>query len=253
MKLNYVVEGEGPWVTLSHAVGCNLSMWDEQAALLVREGFRVLRFDTRGHGGSEAPAGRYTLDELADDVHALLAELGIARTHWVGLSLGGMIGETYALRYPGVFTRMVLADTSARLPPGADRLWAERARTALEEGMAALVDATLARWFTEGFRAARPEVMARIAAAIRSTPAAGYAGCCHAIGQLDLLDRLHDIRCPVSVVVGEQDPATPPAMSRQIQEAIDGAELVVIPDAAHIANIEQPAAFNAALLDFLRR
>jgi 3-oxoadipate enol-lactonase len=193
MQLAHLVEGDGPWVTLSHSLACNMSMWDEQAALLVRHGYKVLRFDTRGHGRSPAPPGEYTLDDLADDVHELFAALGITRTHWVGLSMGGMIGETYALEHPGVFASIVLADTTSRRPPGADRMWGERITVAREQGMDALVESTLARWFTEQYRHARPDVMARIGDDIRNTPVAGFAGCCHAISKVDLLDRLPEI------------------------------------------------------------
>lgn len=253
MKLNYTIEGNGPWVTMSHSLACNLSMWDEQAALLVSEGYKVLRFDTRGHGRSPAPDALYTLDELAEDVHELFATLGITRTHWVGLSMGGMIGETYALNHPGVFQTMVLADTTSRRPDGADKMWGDRMQLAREHGMDALVESTLARWFTEPYRKARPDVMARIGADIRATPVPGFAGCCHAISKVDLLERLPEIRCPVYVIVGEHDHGTPPEMARQIHENLPGSELLVIPSAAHLSNVEQPEIFNRALVDFLRR
>lgn len=251
MKLNHLIEGEGPWVTMSHSLACNISMWDEQAALLVAKGYRVLRFDTRGHGRSPAPPGAYTLEALADDVHELFAALGITRTHWVGLSMGGMIGETYALKYPGVFASMVLADTTSKRPPGADQMWGERIRIAQEQGMEALVESTLARWFTEPYRKTRPDVMARIGSDIRATPVAGFAGCCHAISKVDLVDRLPEISCPVLIMVGEHDHGTPPDMARQIHANLPGSQLLVIPSAAHLSNIEQPEIFNRALLDFL--
>ncbi len=251
VELNCVIEGDGPWVTMSHSLACNISMWDEQAALLVRHGYKVLRFDTRGHGASSAPPASYTLDDLADDLHGLLAALGIRRTHWVGLSMGGMIGETYALKYPGVFASMVLADTTSRRPPGADQMWGERIRVAETKGMDALVESTLARWFTEPYRAARPDVMERIGSDIRRTPVAGFAGCCHAISKVDLLDRLPEIRVPVLIMVGEHDHGTPPEMAREIHRNLPGSELVIIRSAAHLSNIEQPEVFNDALLGFL--
>jgi len=251
MKLNYLVEGDGPWVAMSHSLACNISMWDEQAALLVKQGYRVLRFDTRGHGRSPAPTGNYTLEQLADDVHELFAALGVKRTHWVGLSMGGMIGETYALQHPGVFESIVLADTTSRRPPGAEEMWGERMRIAREQGMEALVESTLARWFTGPYRKARPDVMARIGADIRNTPVAGFAGCCHAISKVDLLERLPEIRCPVLIMVGEHDHGTPPEMARQIHANLPGSSLLLIPSAAHLSNIEQPEIFNRALLEFL--
>ncbi|MGE5465573.1 MAG: alpha/beta fold hydrolase [Methanocella sp.] len=253
MNLHFRIEGEGPWVTMSHSLACNMSMWDEQAALLVRNGYRVLRFDTRGHGRSPAPPGDYTLEQLADDVHELFAKTGITRTHWVGLSMGGMIGETYALKYPGVFQSMVLADTTSRRPPGADTMWGERIRVAREQGMEALVETTLARWFTAPYRKARPDVMKRVGDDIRNTPVAGFAGCCHAIAKVDLLERLPEIECPVLIMVGEHDHGTPPEMARQIHENLPGSSLLVIASAAHLSNIEQPEIFNRALIEFLDR
>jgi 3-oxoadipate enol-lactonase len=252
IEINYAVEGEGPWLTLSHSLACDLSMWDEQLPQLTPR-FKVLRFDTRGHGASSAPPGSYTLEQMADDLHALFAALGIRRTHFVGLSMGGMIGETYALKHPGVFQSIVLADTTARRPPEAAAMWGERIRIAETQGMEALVESTLARWFTEPFRKARPEVMARFGTSIRSTPVAGFCGACAAIAKVDLLDRLKAIVCPALVMVGDQDHGTPPEMARQIHQNLRGSELVIIPSAAHISNVEQPESFNRALLGFLAR
>jgi len=250
IEVNYVIEGSGPWLTMSHSLASNLTMWDEQAQLLSKK-FKVLRYDTRGHGRSSAPPGPYTLDQLAEDVHALFVALGINETHWVGLSMGGMIGETFALKYPGVFQSMVLADTTSRRPPGAAQMWGERIRLAQEKGMAALVDSTLERWFTAPYRNARPDVMARIAEHIRTTPVAGYAGCSQAIAAIDVMDRLKEIKCPVLIMVGEEDHGTPPAAARQIQENLPGSELLIIASAAHFSNVEQPEVFNRAMLGFL--
>jgi 3-oxoadipate enol-lactonase len=252
IDIHYVIEGSGPWLTMSHSLACDLSSWDEQAQLLASR-FTVLRYDTRGHGGTSAPAGPYTLDELAEDAKALFEALGIERTHWVGLSMGGMIGETLALKYPRVLQSMVLADTTSRRPPDAARMWGERVRIAREQGMDALVESTLSRWFTEPFRASRRDVMGRIAQSIRSTPVEGYAGCCEAIASIDVLDRLKEIDMPALVIVGEHDHGTPPEMARQIHDNLRGSELVVIPSAAHLSNIEQPQAFNKALLAFYER
>ncbi|HSN39224.1 MAG TPA: 3-oxoadipate enol-lactonase [Burkholderiales bacterium] len=250
IEIHYEIAGEGPWVTLSHSLACNLHMWDDQMAALTPK-YKVLRFDTRGHGQSDAPPGPYTLEQMADDVKGLLDALGIRQTHWVGLSMGGMIGETFALKYPGVFRSMVLADTTSRRPPNAEQMWGERVKLAQEKGMGALVESTLARWFTEPYRNTHQDVMARIGSAIRNTPVAGFAGCCQAIAKIDLLDRLHEIKCPVLVMVGDQDHGTPPEMARQIHQNLPGSELRIISSAAHISNIEQTAAFNQALLGFL--
>lgn len=250
--INYSVEGKGPWVVMSHSLACDLTMWDQQAALLARH-HRVLRFDTRGHGGSDAPAGAYTLDLLAEDLHALLEALGIERPHFVGLSMGGMIGMRFAIAHPGRLRSLVLCDTTSRIPLEALPVWQERIRTAAERGMEPLVEPTLQRWFTAPFYRDNKAMMERVGAMIRHTPVAGYIGCCEAISKLDLTGRLAKIDCPACVIVGEQDIGTPVTMSRTIQEAIAGAELVVLPSASHLSNLEQPALFDKALADFLRR
>ena len=252
IDINYEIAGEGPWVTLSHSLACNLHMWDPQMNALTRR-YRVLRFDTRGHGASSAPPPPYTLEQMADDVKDLLDQLKIKQTHWVGLSMGGMIGETFALKYPGVFRSMVLADTTARRPPNAEQMWGERVKLAQEKGMDALVEVTLARWFTEPYRNAHKDVMARVGNDIRTTPVAGYAGACAAIAKVDVLDRLKEIKCPALVMVGEHDHGTPPEMARAIQQNLPGSELRILESAAHLSNIEQTAAFNAAMLAFLAK
>jgi 3-oxoadipate enol-lactonase len=249
IDLHYTVEGGGPWLVMSHSLACDSAMWDEQAALLAKR-FKVVRFDTRGHGRSDAPPGAYSLELLADDAKGLLDALGVRSAHWVGLSMGGMIGQTFALKYPGTFQSLVLADTTSYYPPEMAPLWADRIKTAQARGMEPLVEPTLGRWFTEPFRKSRPERVQPIADAIRSTPVAGYIGCCSAIPKINVTARLKEITCPALVIVGEQDPGTPVAMAKTIQENLPGAELVVIPSAAHLANIEQPGAFNHALTRF---
>jgi 3-oxoadipate enol-lactonase len=251
IELHYTVEGEGPWMTLSHSLACDSSMWDPQMALLTKR-FKVLRFDTRGHGQSDAPATDYTLDEMAADVHGLLTGLGITKTHWMGLSMGGMIGQAYALKHPGMFASMVLADTTSRRPPNAAAMWGERMQIARTKGMEGLVEPTLARWFTDAYRPAHPDVMAKIGKVIRNTPAAGYAGCCAAIAQIDFTDRLKEIKCPVLVLVGDQDHGTPVAMSEQIRDNLPGAKMQVIANASHISNVEQAEVFNHAIDTFLK-
>jgi 3-oxoadipate enol-lactonase len=251
IEINCVVEGDGPWLTMSNSLTCNLSMWDEQARLLSQD-FKVLRYDTRGHGETSATAGAYTLDQLADDAKGLLNALGVEQTHWVGLSLGGMIGEICALKYPGIFQSIALCDTTSRYPPEAALIWAERISIAQEKGMEALVESTLGRWFPEPYRNSHQDVMSRFAQMIETTPVAGYVGCCHAIPKINVTDRLKDIECPAIVIVGEQDAGTPVAMARDIHNALPGSSLVVIPAAGHLPNIDQPQAFNNALLGFLK-
>lgn len=252
IDINYEIEGDGPWVTMSHSLACNLHMWDEQMAALARK-YRVLRYDTRGHGQSSAPAGEYTLEQLADDVKGLLDGLNIRQTHWVGLSMGGMIGQAFALKYPGVFKSMVLADTTSRRPPDAAKMWGDRVTAAQEKGMDALVEGTLGRWFTEPYRSSRKDVMERIARNIRGTPVPGFVGCCHAISKVDFLDRLKEIKIPTLIMVGEQDMGTPPEAARAIHANLPGSELKIIASAAHLSNIEQAQVFNEAMLGFLDR
>ena len=250
IELNCTVQGSGPWVVMSHSLACDLHMWDQQAALLAND-YTVLRYDTRGHGMSDAPDAEYTLDMLAADARGLLDALGIKSCHWVGLSLGGMIGQAFALLYPGLLKSLVLADTTSRYPAEAKSIWDGRIATVKEKGMEPLVEGTLARWFTAGFLTTHRGACNRVAEMIRATPAAGYAGCCHAIPKINFASRLKEIACPTLVIVGEQDAGTPIEMSREIHAAMPGSELVVIPSASHLSNIEQPDAFNKALGAFL--
>jgi 3-oxoadipate enol-lactonase len=251
--VHYELHGrEGaPWLVLSHSLACSTRMWDEQIAAF-QDNYRILAYDTRGHGQSDAPSGPYTIELLADDLKALLDHLRISRAHFCGLSMGGMIGQAFALRYPGVFATLVLADTACRYPADAWPAWQERIRIAEANGTQPLVEPTLGRWFTEPYRKSHPDTMRRVGALIASTPVAGYIGCCHAIPKINFAARLQEIRCPILVIVGEADPGTPVAMAREIHDNAPGSKLVVIPDAAHLSNIEQSAAFNAALDEFLR-
>lgn len=237
-----------PWIVFSHSLACDHRMWDPQVPAL--RDYRVLRYDSRGHGASEAPAGDYPLEALADDLKGLLDALGIDSCHFVGLSMGGMIGQQFALRHPRRLASLTLADTTSRYPAEAASVWKQRLALVRSQGMDAIVPSTLERWFTAAFRAAQPEIVARIARMIRSTPVAGYAGCAHAISHIDLTARLPAIDCPTLVVVGDEDLGTPVSMSEEIVEAIPGARLQVLP-AAHLSNIEQAERFNTVLRQFL--
>jgi 3-oxoadipate enol-lactonase len=252
IEIHYEISGHGPWVTLSHSLACNLSMWDGQMKGLTRK-YTVLRYDTRGHGQSDAPAGTYTLEQLADDAKGLLDALGIEQTHWVGLSMGGMIGMAFALKYPGTLRSMVLADTTSQRAPDSAKLWEERLRIAREQGMEPLVENTIERFFTDPYRISNPHAVARIGNDIRNTPTAGYIGCLLAISKIDLTDRLKEIMCPAIILVGEHDQGTPVPMAQVIHQALPGSDLQIIPRAAHLSNIEQPEVFNKAMLDFLDR
>lgn len=250
IDINYEIEGDGPVVTFSHSLACNLSMWDEQARAL-KSRYRVLRYDTRGHGQSGAPAGAYTLDQLADDLKGLLDGLGISATHFVGLSMGGMIGQVFALKYPAMVQSLALCDTTSRYAPGAAAVWEERIKTVGAKGMEPMVGPTLERWFTAPFRARRKDLMDRVGTMIRSTPAPGYIGCCHALPKINVTERLRNVRCPALVIVGEDDPGTPVEMARDIHAALPIADLAVLCRASHLSNLEQPEEFNRALGGFL--
>jgi len=252
IETNYELYGKesAPWLVLSHSLACSVRMWDPQIAAL-KGSYRILAYDTRGHGGSEAPKGAYTLEMLADDLKALLDHLGAKSPHYCGLSMGGMIGQTFALKYPGVFRTLMLADTTSRYPAEAWPLWQDRIKIAEEKGMAPLVESTLQRWFTEPFRKSSPARVAAIGKLIASTPVAGYVGCCHAIPKINLTARLKEIKAPVLVLCGDKDPGTPPAMAEEIHRSAPGSKLVMIPNAAHLSNLENPAAFTKAMQDFL--
>ena len=247
-ELNYEVSGrEGaPWLVFSHSLACNVRMWDPTIAAL-KDKYRILNYDMRGHGQSAAPGGPYTLDMLADDVLGLMKELKIERATFIGLSIGGMIGQTLALRQTKLFDKMVLCDTGHSQPPEALKQWEERIRIAQTQGMKALVPSTMERWFTPPFR--ETPAAKKIADIIASTPVAGYVGCGQAIMKLNTTARLKDIKLPVLALTGEADPSA--AGTKYIGENVPGAKFVSIPQAAHISNVEQPEKFNQALRAFL--
>lgn len=253
VRIAYRVDGSRdasrPWLVFSHSLACDHTMWDPQMAEFAD--FRILRFDTRGHGKSSAPAGDYTLELLADDLKAVLDAVSIRRCHFVGLSMGGMIGQQFALKYPGRFASMTLADTTSRYPAEARAIWDERLALIRSRGMDAIVPSTLERWFTAAFREREPGTVARIGQLIRSTPVAGYAGCAHGISRIDLSARLAGIDCPVLVIVGDSDLGTPRSMAEEIVRSLPGARLHVIERAAHLSNVEQPVEFNHVLRQLL--
>jgi 3-oxoadipate enol-lactonase len=250
IDIHYAISGSGPVVTLAHSLATDLTLWDGVAARLEAR-FTVLRFDARGHGRTSAPEGPYDFPMLVADLIGLLDALGIERTHFVGLSMGGMLGQHCALAHPERLDKLALVSTASRTPAEAQAIWDERIALARRQGMTAHVEATLARWFTAPYRAAHPEVMARIGALIAATPVAGYAGWGAAIKTLDLTDKLGAIRAPTLVVCGADDPGTPPAAHRAIAEAIAGARLEIIPQASHQLVIEQEEPFLRLLTDFL--
>jgi len=251
VTLNYEIFGDsGAWVVLSHSLSCDLTMWGPQIDVL-RQNYRVLAFDTRGHGGSEATEGAYSLDQLALDSKMLLEGLQIDRPHWVGLSLGGMIGMIHAINFPNSFASLTLCDTTSRMPSENQSAWQERIDSARNNGMKGLVSNVLGRWFTDSFRSQpRPE-LDFVSNLIQQTPVAGYVGCCHAISAINCTDRLSEINVPVKIIVGDSDVSTPLSMSHEIQAAVPGSSLSIIVGASHLSNLEQPGQFNEVMLNFL--
>ncbi len=253
IRLHARIDGEsGPWVVMSNSLGCTLEMWDPQMPALAGR-FRVLRYDTRGHGRSEATPGAYSMELLADDLLALMDAAGVEKAWLVGLSMGGMLAQVAALKAQHRFHGLVLADTTSRYGPEVADFWANRARMALSEGLEPISRTTPARWFTPGFGERHPEVVGHYQAMLRGNDPVGYAGCCGAIPRIDVTDRLHELALPARVIVGEQDPSTTPEHARRIVAALPGADLVVLKDAAHLSNVEQPEAFSAAMLGLLDR
>jgi 3-oxoadipate enol-lactonase len=239
---------EAPVLVLGSSLGTTGAMWDANVEALSQR-FRLIRYDTRGHGGSPVPDGPYTMDELGADVLALLDGLGLERVHFCGLSIGGMIGTWLASEAPERVERLVLCCTVPHFPPR--ELWDERIETVRAEGIEPMVEPAIERWLPQEVRAAHPEAAEHLRALIRSTPPEGYAGCCEAIRDMDLRDRLARIEAPTLVVAGSQDPSTPAEKVRAIAEAVRGARYVELEGAAHIANMARPAEFERALLDHL--
>ncbi len=252
IALQYQLVGEGETITFVHALGLDGDSWWQQVEAL-QDSYRLLTYDVRGHGRSGKPPGPYSIDLFADDLYSLLEALGITRTHVVGLSMGGMIAQALAVAHPEKLHSLVLCDTSSGYTAEERQVFEQRARVAARQGMEPLVQPTLERWFTATFRASQPAVVERIAHTLRQNDPVAYAAACLAIGNVALTDRLGAVRCPTMVVVGEEDVGTPPAMARTIAQAIAGARLELIRQAAHLVPVEKAAIFNALLLDFLPR
>ena len=250
VSINFEIDGpEGaPWLVLSNSLLTNLSMWDEQVADL-KSSYRVLRYDQRGHGGTQATQGPYGFDLLVADVIALIDMLGIRRAHFCGLSMGGMTALFLAQRHPDRFDRIVACDCGPASTPASAQQWKERIEVAAKDGMEALVEPTIGRWFPPEFLATKAPVLDKVRQMIRSTPIAGFAGCAQALSDYDLRPGLGSIDRPTLLIVGTKDATL--AGIRQIKEAVRGAALVELAGAGHIANVEQPAAFTRAVRDFL--
>ncbi len=252
IDINYELTGKigAPVVMLSHSLACSLVMWQPQMAVL-ESAFQVLRFDTRGHGDSDAPQRSYSLEQLAMDAIGLMDALKIDAVHFVGLSMGGMIGQGLALDYADRLKSLTLCDTAAIMPDETQPIWQQRIEAAGKKGMQGQVDETLERWFRPEYLQQNPPEVEMIRRQILATPVTGYIGCCEAIRRLKYLDRLPGINLPTLIMVGEEDPGTPVAASEAMHERISDSRLVVLPSARHLSNIEQSEAFNAALMEFL--
>ncbi len=251
-KLNYQIEGpeDAPCITLSHALANNLTLWDDQAARLSGR-YRVLRYDQRGHGESEAPPAPYSFAMLMGDVIALWDALGIAKSHWAGLSIGGMMGYGLAQDHGGRMLSLIACDSRPDAPPDYQDYFQYRIDTARAHGMEGLVEPTVERWFTPETLAANPPVLDRVRAMIRTTDPVGHEGCCEALKTLSFGARLGEIAVPTLIIGGAKDKGAPPDVLAETAKAIPGAKHVVIDGAGHISNLENPAAFNAAVDEFL--
>jgi len=248
-QLRVALQGQGTPVVLSHALGADLHQWDALAAALAPR-HEVLRYDHRGHGGSAVPAGPYSQDDLVDDAARLIREWGRGPAVFVGLSMGGMVAQGLAVRYPELLRGVVIAHSSARYPDEARAAWAQRIAAIEQGGLAAIAEATMERWFTPGFRAAHAAVVERARATLLRTDPAGYIACGRAVACVDWLERLGAVKLPALVIAGTHDAGAPVAMSEAIAARIAGAELRVI-ESAHIGVAEQPQVFADAVSGFI--
>lgn len=248
-RLFYRADGpaDRPALLLSNSLGTTHAMWEPQMPALTKA-FRVVRYDSRGHGHSSVPPGPYDLAALGGDALALIDRLALQRVHVCGLSMGGMVAMWLAANAPTRVLRIVLANTSAKI--GAPDVWNKRIETVTAQGVAAIVDGVIERWFTAGFREREPGKVARIAKQLRAADPAGYVACCAAVRDMDLLDSLPRIKASALVIAGKHDAATPPDHAKLIAERIPGARMIAF-DAAHLSNVEAEASFTAAVLDFL--
>jgi 3-oxoadipate enol-lactonase len=245
------VEGpqDAPVLMLSNSLGTTLKMWDPQVEPFTQH-FRLVRYDRRGHGQSGAPKGPYTMERLGRDVLAVLDALKIKTVNWCGLSMGGMVGQWLGANAPERIERLVLSNTSSYFPD--KTAWNDRLKFVREKGVPALAAPNMERWFTKGFRERSPETIARMIEMFSATPLEGYIGCGEAVRDMDHRELLPKIKAPTLVLIGNHDPATTPEAGEYIRSHVPGATVTML-EAAHISNIEQPAAYAKAVVDFLTR
>jgi len=253
-RVNYQIDGpdSAPTVVVHHPLATNLTIWDELTAALTPR-YRVVRFDARGHGQSEATKAPYDFRTLNADTIGLMDHLKIARAHFLGLSMGGMVGQHLGLEHPRRFNSLILSSTSSRIPAEAQPLWDERVKVAREKGMGSQVPLALTRWLAASSVKDKPAVVARMTKYVESTPLEGYIGWCQAIRTLNITDRLKGIKLPTRVIVGAEDPGTTPAAAEAIHREIAGSDLVVVPGVSHMLHVEEPATFNKHVVEFLDR
>jgi len=252
IAINYQIDGpEGaPWLVFSNSLATNLHMWDDQARALDNS-FRVLRYDQRGHGGTEAPAGRYSFEMLIADAVALMDALGIKKAHFGGLSMGGATALGLAQKHPDRLDRVIVCDSPCQSTPMSAQQWEERILIAEKDGMEPLVEATVGRWFPpEALQAKAPQVD-KVRAMIRATPVNGFIGCAAALADHNFADAVATVTRPVLFIAGEKDGVTPAAM-RKLNAALPGSRYVEMPGAGHISNMDRPEAFTRAVQDFLK-
>ena len=252
ININYQIDGpEGaPWLVLSNSLATNLSMWDEQARAL-EQAYRVLRYDQRGHGGTDAPAGRYSFATLLADAIALMDALGIRKAHFAGLSMGGATALGLAEAHPDRLDRVIVCDSPCQSTPVSTQQWEERIAVAQKQGIEALVEPTVSRWFPPEALAANPPHIDKVRRMIRTTPVNGFIGCAAALADHDYASAVATVTRPVLFMAGEKDGVTPVAM-RKLSAALPGSRYVELPGAGHISNMDQPQAFTEVLRDFLK-
>ena len=253
IKTHSRVDGHGKrWVTFITGIANDLSMWDAQVAALERD-FKILRYDLRGHGGSETTPGEYSIDILVEDLRTLLESRGIEKTSVVGLGLGGAIAQAFAIEHPGRVERLMPCCCRARMVPDFAAMWHKLRETVQKNGLETIVEPTVQRWFSEDFKLAHPEVLAKIRKMVRGVTQAGYLGVTAAFLRLDVEDRLANITVPTLYVSGANDHlGGPPELMKGLAEKVSGARHVSVPNAAHIANIQNPDGFNQVLRGFLQ-
>jgi 3-oxoadipate enol-lactonase len=241
-----------PAICMTHSLASDSGMWAEQVPALLAAGYRVLRIDMRGHGGSDPVAGNYTMTQLAADVDAVLTALRLSKVHFIGLSIGGMLGQAFALEHGSKLLSAIWCDTLPTSPAGAAQVWNERmAAVKGANSLAPIADATVERWLTDAYKARQPGRWQQIRDTVVGTTPAGYLGCSMAIQDFDFVNRLPSLRLPVLVVCGARDEGTPTAENRRLAGLVQGAQYEEIADARHFPNVEHPERFNRIVLSWL--